>query len=136
MSQEKNSQHKQHYGKEKVNPFEGDNKNIFNKDNDGNKYHKFLLEDLDVLVQSKLKSISKTQMRNIFDLIKNCQTVEEMNMIKPKLMYTAGRLTGVGRDYLLNLSKVVIEVKNETDLNYVKKYIETVLAYHKFYAVK
>jgi len=130
----KNNIKKSKDNKEKVNIFEKDNRNIFNRENDTHKYQKFLLVDVEKLVQYKLKSITKTQMRNIFDLIKNCQSVSEMNMIKPKLMYTAGRLNNIAKDYLINLSKIVVEVKNERDLEYVKKYIETVLAYHKFYA--
>ncbi|EPH13655.1 CRISPR type III-a/mtube-associated protein csm2 [Myroides odoratimimus CCUG 12700] len=116
------------------NPFERDNNKIFNRDNNINTYQSFLLNDLEKVVETKLKNISKTQMRNVFDLIKNCDTVEQIKMTKPKLMYTAGRLTGTAKDYLLNLSKVVILVKDDKDLNYVQKYIETVLAYHKYYA--
>lgn len=136
MTQENNKKGKKNYGKERVNPFEEKVTVILNRNNDTSGYQKFLLDELDTLVQNELKSISKTQMRNIFDLIKSCDTVEQMNMIKPKLMYTAGRLTGTGKNYLLHLSKVVFEVKNDAELNAVKKYIETVLAYHKYYAVK
>lgn len=116
------------------NPFEKDNNKIFNRDNNINTYQSFLLNDLEKVVETKLKNISKTQMRNVFDLIKNCDTVEQIKMTKPKLMYTAGRLTGTAKEYLLNLSKVVTLVKDDKDLNYVQKYIETVLAYHKYYA--
>lgn len=116
------------------NSFEKDNNKIFNRDNNINTYQSFLLNDLEKVVETKLKNISKTQMRNVFDLIKNCDTVEQIKMTKPKLMYTAGRLTGTAKDYLLNLSKVVTLVKDDKDLNYLQKYIETVLAYHKFYA--
>ncbi|MDM1406641.1 type III-A CRISPR-associated protein Csm2 [Myroides sp. DF42-4-2] len=136
MTRENNKKEKKYYSKERVNPFDDKNLLILNRKNDTSEYQKFLLDGLDTLVQTKLKSISKTQMRNIFDLIKSCDTVEQMNMIKPKLMYTAGRLTGIGKEYLLHLSKVAFEVKNDAELDAVKKYIETVLAYHKYYAVK
>ncbi len=78
--------------------------------------------------------MTKTQMRNIFELIRNCNTADELKMLKPKLIYTAGRLSGEGKFFLLELSKLVIKAKDENDVSSMKKFVETVLAYHKYYA--
>lgn len=98
-------------------------------------YQKFLLDTTEALVKDQLAFISKTQMRNIFDLIRNCNEVNELKMIKPKLLYTAGRLTKkYDKQFLVDLSTTVADVESKEELQCVKKYIETVLAYHKYYA--
>jgi len=95
----------------------------------------FLITDTENYVKRKLsKSITKTQMRNVFDLIKNCTSVEELKMTKPRLMYTAGRLSGSGKYFLLDLSKQVTKIENEKQMEAMKRFIETVLAYHKYHA--
>lgn len=100
-----------------------------------NQNNKFLLVDTERYVFDWLKkSLTKTQMRNIFDLIKNCTSVEELKMTKPRLMYTAGRLSGSGKYFLLDLSKQVTKIENEKQMEAMKRFIETVLAYHKYHA--
>lgn len=97
-------------------------------------YKQFLLTDTEIFVKVKLITMTKTQMRNVFELFKSCKTSEELNMTKPKLLYTAGRLSGEAKNFLMNLSSIVMKAKNEIEVNDFKKYIETVLAYHKYYA--
>lgn len=96
----------------------------------------FLLEDTEKYIKEKklFSKITKTQMRNVFDLIKNCTSVEELKMTKPRLMYTAGRLSGSGKYFLLDLSQEVTNIENEKQMEAMKKFIETVLAYHKYHA--
>lgn len=97
--------------------------------------NKFLLYETELYVTKKLTfSITKTQMRNVFDLIKNCKDADELKMTKPRLMYTAGRLSGSGKYFLLELSKQVTKIKTEKQMEAMKKFIETVLAYHKYHA--
>ncbi len=97
--------------------------------------NKFLLYETELYVTKKLTfSITKTQMRNVFDLIKNCKDADELKMTKPRLMYTAGRLSGSGKYFLLELSKQVTKIKSEKQMEAMNKFIETVLAYHKYHA--
>jgi CRISPR type III-A-associated protein Csm2 len=93
----------------------------------------FLLVATEAFVSHKMRGVTKTQMRNIFELFKNCKTSDEVKMTKPKLIYTAGRLSGEGKFFLIELSKNVMNVK-DTTIAHFQKYVETVLAYHKFYA--
>ncbi|WP_373756764.1 type III-A CRISPR-associated protein Csm2 [Streptococcus ferus] len=98
-------------------------------------YPDFLLVQTEDFVKDWLNRMTKTQMRNVFELIKDCNSLQDVNMTKPKLIYTAGRLSGEAKNFLLALSKLVTNVENEEDMGALKKFIETVLAYHKYYAL-
>lgn len=97
-------------------------------------YIQFLLNDTENFVRIVLGGMTKTQMRNIFELMKGSSTREELNMLKPKLLYTAGRLSGQSKFFLLELSRIAVNVKTEVEVQNFIKYIETVLAYHKYHA--
>lgn len=98
-------------------------------------YYNFLLVQTENFVKDWLNRMTKTQMRNVFELIRDCNSLQDVNMTKPKLIYTAGRLSGEAKNFLLELSKLVTNVENEEDMGSLKKFIETVLAYHKYYAL-
>ncbi len=98
-------------------------------------YPDFLLVQTENFVKGWLNRMTKTQMRNVFELIRDCNSLQDVNMTKPKLIYTAGRLSGEAKNFLLALSKLVTNVENEEDMGALKKFIETVLAYHKYYAL-
>lgn len=98
-------------------------------------YYNFLLVQTENFVKDWLNRMTKTQMRNVFELIRDCNSLQDVNMTKPKLIYTAGRLSGEAKNFLLALSKLVTNVENEEDMGALKKFIETVLAYHKYYAL-
>ncbi len=98
-------------------------------------YPDFLLVQTEDFVKDWLNRMTKTQMRNVFELIRDCNSLQDVNMTKPKLIYTAGRLSGEAKNFLLALSKLVTNVENEEDMGALKKFIETVLAYHKYYAL-
>ncbi|WP_314969402.1 type III-A CRISPR-associated protein Csm2 [Phocaeicola abscessus] len=98
-------------------------------------YYNFLLVQTENFVKDWLNRMTKTQMRNVFELIRDCNSLQDVNMTKPKLIYTAGRLSGEAKKFLLELSTLVTNVENEEDMGSLKKFIETVLAYHKYYAL-
>ncbi|MFT4073115.1 MAG: type III-A CRISPR-associated protein Csm2 [Dysgonamonadaceae bacterium] len=97
-------------------------------------YNEFLLEETENFVKNKLNGMTKTQLRNVFELIRNCNSADELKITKPKLLYTAGRLNGEAKKFLLKLSILLSAVSMEEHVNLVKKFIETVLAYHKYHA--
>ena len=100
-------------------------------------YAKFLLENAEKYVKEKLSgSITKTQLRNLFELFRDSTTMNQLKMLKPKLIYTAGRLTGEGKDFVFSLSRVVMKAQSDDDCEHFKKFMETILAYHKYYAKK
>lgn len=98
-------------------------------------YPDFLLVQTENFVKDWLNRMTKTQMRNVLELIRDCNSLQDVNMTKPKLIYTAGRLSGEAKTFLLELSMLVMNVKKEGDVEALKKFIETVLAYHKYYAL-
>lgn len=98
-------------------------------------YYNFLLVQTENFVKDWLNRMTKTQMRNVFELIRDCNSLQDVNMTKPKLIYTAGRLSGEAKNFLLELSKLVTNVENEEDMGSLKKFIETILAYHKYHAL-
>jgi CRISPR type III-A-associated protein Csm2 len=98
-------------------------------------YVKFLLENAETYVDKQLsRSITKTQLRSLFELFRDCKTMEHLKMLKPKLIYTAGRLTGEGKNFVFSLSRVVMKAQSDDDCEHFKKFMETILAYHKYYA--
>lgn len=98
-------------------------------------YPDFLLVQTENFVKDWLNRMTKTQMRNVFELIRDCNFPQEVNMTKPKLIYTAGRLSGEAKKFLLELSTLVTNVENEENMGALKKFIETILAYHKYHAL-
>lgn len=129
MGQESNNHKSQG---EKPNFYEKMNILVLNPTDTG--YNEFLLEETENFVKNKLNGMTKTQLRNVFELIRNCNSADELKMTKPKLLYTAGRLNGEAKKFLLKLSILLSEVSMEEHVNLVKKFIETVLAYHKYHA--
>ncbi len=106
------------------------------KDNPEDKYLNFLLSETEQFVKDVLKQgVTKTQLRNIFETFKKCDSNSSMQMLKPKLIYTAGRLTNsLIQEFIFELVKVTQSLNGENDFQKLKKYIEAVLAYHKYYA--
>lgn len=100
-------------------------------------YQNFYLVKLENHVEKKLsKGISKTQMRSIFELFRDCKSNDEMKQLKPRLMYTAGRLSGKGKFFILDLIKISQKLRKENDFKKVYKLIEAILAYHKYHCKK
>lgn len=100
-------------------------------------YNTFLLIDLEKHVQDQLsKSITKTQLRNLFDTIRKCESNQEMKMLKPRLMYTAGRVQGSSKQFIKQVIDLIAELENENDFKKIIKFMEAVLAYHKYHANK
>lgn len=99
-------------------------------------YKEFILNDTEHFVEGVLAiGITKTQLRNLFETFKACDSNSSLEMTRPKLLYTAGRLSSkAAKQFILNIAHLSHELKEEDDYKKVSKYIETVLAYHKYYA--
>lgn len=96
-----------------------------------------LTEGMENYVKAKLaNSVGKTQMRNLFNLIRN-STNENYSKIHVKLIYMAGKTdTPQFKEFI----KLLLEIyKNESSnedgqSNLLNDFIESALAYHKFHA--
>ncbi|MCC5917629.1 MAG: type III-A CRISPR-associated protein Csm2 [Cryomorphaceae bacterium] len=96
------------------------------------KHRKYiLLEGMEQFVKSKLsRSLTKTQMRNIFDLIKNKNDENDLISRQIRLTYIAGKSD---KWEVKEFIKLLIDIYNENEET-AKTFIESALAYHKFHA--
>lgn len=96
-----------------------------------------LIENTEKLVKEKGEYLSSTQLRNVYDKIINAKSLVQLKMIRPQLAYLAGRASGRGthntKSFLSFIDLLIKETKEST-LDDFKKYMEMIVAYHKFYS--
>jgi len=89
-----------------------------------------------------IKAIKHTQIRRYFHEVKSI-TYEEIFMLEPKLLYGIGRIKSSAEDaaiktamktFLLALVEIVEAINSKKKLKNFKKFMETLVAYHKFYS--
>lgn len=95
-----------------------------------------LVELTEKMVDEKGKNLSNSQLRNVYDKILNTKTLMDLKMIRPQLAYMAGRTSGRGalevKSFLSFIDLLIKETQEET-LNDFKKFMEMIVAYHKYY---
>lgn len=99
---------------------EGDNMDIF-------------IQQVEKFVEDKGESLSKTQLRNIYDRILNTDDLISLKMIRPQLAYLAGRESNYGSKELLSFINILIKETSEESIDNFKQFMQMVVAYHKFY---
>ncbi len=85
------------------------------------------------------KDITTHQLRNIFQEIKKAKDLASLKLIRPNLAYIAGRLEGKAenaKSFVAFIDSLIKEVKDESQLENFKDFMEAVVAYHKFYGNK
>ena len=93
-----------------------------------------VLNTIENFVEQEGKSLSTSQLRNIYDKAIKCETQNELKLIRPNLAYLAGRSTNDREKSLLAFIYLLIkEVCNKTQVKEFKTFFEAVVAYHKFY---
>ena len=92
-----------------------------------------LTNGMENFVKIKLKkSFTKTQMRNIFNLLTDKSEEQNPTKLHVKLIYIAGKADNWDAK---NFIRLLFDIyQNDTAL--AKEFIESALAYHKFYATK
>ncbi|WP_196889313.1 type III-A CRISPR-associated protein Csm2 [Aureivirga sp. CE67] len=98
-------------------------------------------EKLEKYVKHKFGSngksdITPTQLRNIYNLIKKENNVSGMKQLQPKMVYTAARIGGKGKDLVIDMKKDIQNINTYEEVKAFKQYMEAILAYHKFYFPK
>lgn len=80
------------------------------------------------------------QIRNLFMLIKSQKTDHELNLIRPKMMYTGARqLEREGKMLVSVLDKMIMEIlksdptERERQIKSFHYFMESIVAYHKFF---
>lgn len=88
------------------------------------------------LVGKYLKFVSTSQMRNIYHKIIQTQNFQELKLLRPNLYYLIARLDKKdAKEGIKKISSIIEKnVNNKDDLIAFKQFMETVIAYHKFYS--
>ena len=77
--------------------------------------------------------ITTTQLRNIYSRVVDADSVQEVKMLRPNLVYIAAR-QGKGVEPIISFFNQLIKgINDEEQLKSFKKVMESVVAYHKFY---
>lgn len=85
------------------------------------------------------KDVTTHQLRNIFQEIKKAKDLASLKLIRPNLAYIAGRLDNKAKNaksFVAFIDSLIKEVKDDSQLENFKDFMEAVVAYHKFYGSK
>lgn len=93
-----------------------------------------VLNQIEEFVEQEGKTLSTSQLRNIYDKAIKVDTLNELKLIRPNLAYLAGRSTNDKEKNLLAFIDLLIkEVSSDEQVKEFKTFFEAVVAYHKFY---
>lgn len=95
-----------------------------------------LINKIEKLVSEEAEQLSASQLRNVYDKIISANDLMVLKMIRPQLAYMAGRVSG--RDSFkvkgfLSFMDYLIKETTEESLDTFKKFMEMIVAYHKYY---
>lgn len=83
---------------------------------------------------SEKEKLSTSQIRNVLDVIQRMKKFDEnqLQLIRPKLAYAAGRHKGKVRDFR-NILEEAISLTNEKNFDFFQALIEAIVGYHRFH---
>jgi CRISPR type III-A-associated protein Csm2 len=79
------------------------------------------------------RDLSSSQLRNIFAKVLTAKNPKDMQMLRPKLIYAAARNTGTGKKIIEEFERLASLIQNEDQVNSYKVFMESFVAYQKFY---
>ncbi len=83
------------------------------------------------------KSMSTSQLRNIFARIKKADSPSDMQLLRPLLAYTSARQKGEGGKIIIALLDDLIQkANNKEQVKSLKTFAEAIVAYHKYHHPK
>lgn len=88
-------------------------------------------------VQGRDDKLSTSQIRTILGEIQRMKKFDAtaLQLLRPKLAYTAGRHKGKVKDFR-DLLEAAIKKTNENNFDNFKNFVEAIVAYHKFHGGK
>ncbi|MCI4669969.1 MAG: type III-A CRISPR-associated protein Csm2 [Bacteroidia bacterium] len=95
-----------------------------------------LVTELENLVRHYAKSITTSQLRNIYSVIKEMQEDEMANLVllRPKLAYISARQQKKeAQEFTQFISDLISRVNSRDDFRNFKTVMEAIVAYHKLY---
>jgi len=113
----------------------------------GNNYINLILSDdkedynsyidkVERYVEKNLRSISTSQLRNIFSQIKGKKDAKDLWLLRPKLAYVAGREDKKQMKELVYLLDQLIKNVDDKNINKFIDFFESIIAYHKYFNPK
>lgn len=98
------------------------------------------LNRIDKYVAENKKSITSSQLRNIFSKIKRLgesdEDVKKLKRLRVNLAYIAGRSEKKGMQNLCALLDELIQQTNKNNIQIFKDFFEAIIAYHKYHNPK
>lgn len=83
------------------------------------------------------EKLSTSQIRNVFNEVKQMRyDPDKLNLLRPKLAYTAGRHKGNVMKLQEVLDTGIVKVDSEEKFLYFQQFFEAILAYHRYYGGK
>jgi len=104
--------------------------------NDKNIPAKKIIDDIKLFVEKKGKAITHSQLRNIYSKILALKDddITGLQLIRPKLAYVAARQKNKEAGVLVRFfDEMISEINNTDEFKSFKTFMESVVAYHKFY---
>jgi CRISPR type III-A-associated protein Csm2 len=95
-----------------------------------------LIESIKVYMQILGRGITSTQLRNIFELFSDCTEKRQFTLTKPRLAYIGARQSRrESKDLIELLSNLITDMKEE-QIDSIKMFTESLVAYHKYFNPK
>jgi CRISPR-associated protein Csm2 len=119
--------------------------NYFNKDNlydellsmDNSKSIGKIIDEIKRFVEIEGKTITTSQLRNIYARIKKADSPEELQLLRPVLAYTSARQKGDGGKVIIALLDDLIQkIKSKEEVSSFQTFAEAIVAYHKYHHPK
>jgi len=96
-----------------------------------------LLSELEYFIKEKWNVITTSQLRNIYDKVKRTKEYSELHKIRPQLAYVAARQNNKSaKELVVFLKNIIVEVKNNEQLESFQNFFEAIVGYHKYYINK
>jgi len=90
-------------------------------------------------MQERASNITSSKLRKIFEIIKKAKSVTDLVMALPYLAYLVGRedskskKEALGEIYILLKEPIMQATDDKTHVKNIQKFMETLVAYQKFY---
>ena len=108
------------------------------KQMDAKTLNEFASKKAEELVQGKREErLTTSQIRNVLDEIQKMREYDEtrLQLIRPKLAYTAGKHGGRVRDFQVIMEEA-IRLANRDNFEFFKAFVEAIVAYHRYHGGK
>ena len=90
-------------------------------------------DDIAKFIKENYTMITTTQLRNIYSRVVDADSVQEVKMLRPNLVYIAARQGKEVEPIIDFFNQLIKGINDEEQLKSFKKVMEAVVAYHKFY---